>query len=102
MTFWKADPLHWSAARGASCAKCSLGQSPARNSRRFVYSVKSVSPGENDGIKCHGRCDAVPELNWLEVVASKPSPSGMLDSRKTSLGSDSFPGQLRGLQSDPH
>ena len=42
-------------ARGASWGKCSGGQILARNSSRLVYSLMSVSPGLNEGIKCHGR-----------------------------------------------
>ena len=58
-TFWKADPLHCNAARGASWLRCSLGQMPARNSRRLAYSARSVSPGLKWGIKCQGSCEPV-------------------------------------------
>ena len=59
-TFWKADPRHWRAARGASWLRCSGGQIPARNSSRREYSDRSVSPGSKAGIKCHGKWEADP------------------------------------------
>ena len=54
-TFAKAVPSHNMQARGASWGKYSGGQILARNSSRLVYSFISVSPGLNEGIKCHGR-----------------------------------------------
>ena len=57
MTRLKALPSQSMAARGASCARCSWGHSPARNSSFFEYSFASVSPGRNTGIIFQGRCD---------------------------------------------
>ena len=88
-TFWKAEPLHCSAALGASWFRNSAGQMPARNSNRFVYSASSVSPGSKLGIRCQGRCDADPVVDPCPDVGPGPASSGMVRQKKclNSLGS---------------
>lgn len=72
--------------------KCSEGQMPARNSSLLVYSVKSVSLGSIDGMRCHGRWEAVPvPVADCEEVPI-PSPSAMSEHQKLLTGSTPFQG----------
>ena len=53
-TFLNADPSTNSAARGASCSKCSTGHMAARNRNFWTYSWTFVVPAMNFGMLCHG------------------------------------------------
>ena len=71
-TFLKADPSTRRAALGASCSRCSLGQSNARNFNFCTYSWTLVDPGMNFGMLFQGGCG--PPVGLASSMSSEVKP----------------------------